>query len=418
MTRGIPQSLRRPLHWGRRLVDLLGPTGNATRQSLVALAFNSVTSLIAGAFLGSIVGTFEDLPGLLLMVPGAIGLRGNIFSTFGNRISTAVHTGTFTPSLRRETVFGQNVMATMSLTVVMSLVLAVVARVVALSFGVDNAVGILDLVLISLVAGILASLLVLGASVLLAVVAVRRDWDLDNLVAPSVSTLGDVVTIPCLFLASLLIGTGNWTLFVGGALVLASLAVAVASLRSHFEDFRRIVIESIPVLSVALVLSTLAGVAVEKRLAIFAALPALLVLQPAFVSSAGSLGGILSSRISTNLHLGLVEPTLLPGRPVLEEATLVIGLAVPVYVLNALGAQTIAVLLSQASPGIWWMLAVSLVAGLVTVAFVVALAYYGTVAAWRVDLDPDSVGIPVVTASVDFVGAICLVAAVVTFGLI
>jgi mgtE-like transporter len=57
-------------------------------------------------------------------------------------------------------------------------------------------------------------------------------------------------------------------------------------------------------------------------------------------------------------------------------------------------------------------------AGAVTVLFVVALAYYGTVAAWRVDLDPDSVGIPVVTASVDFVGVICLVAAVTAFGLL
>lgn len=418
MTRATTQSLLRPLRWVRRLVDLLGPTGDATRQSLVALAFNSVSSLLAGAFLGSIVGTFEDLPGLLLMVPAAIGLRGNIFSTFGNRISTAIHTGTFTASARRETVLGQNVLATMSLTVVMSLVLAIVARVMALVFGVENALGILELVLISTVAGVLASVVVLGASVALAVAAVRRDWDLDNLVAPSVSTFGDVVTIPCLFLAALLVGTGDWTLVAAAALVVAAVVVAVASLRSHLEDFRRIVAESLPVLTVALVLSTFAGVAVEKRLAVFAALPALLVLQPAFVSSAGSLGGILSSRISTNLHLGLVEPTLVPGRPVLDDATLVMGLAIPVYVLNALGAQLVAVALSQASPGIGWMLAVSLVAGLVTVAFVIALAYYGTVAAWRVDLDPDSVGIPVVTASVDFVGAICLVAAVVTFGLL
>ena len=407
-----------PLQWGRRLVDLLGPTGEATRQSLVALAINSVTSLAAGAFLGAIVVTFEELPGLLVMVPAAIGLRGNIFSTFGNRISTAVHAGSFTPVLRRETLFGQNVLATMSLTVVMSLVLAVVARVVALAFGVENAIGVLELVLISLVAGVLASLVVLGASVLLAVVAVRRDWDLDNLVAPSVSTLGDVVTIPCLFLASLLVGTGTWTLWFAGALVVFSLVVLVLSLRSKLEDFRRIVIESIPVLTMALVLSTLAGVAVEKRLALFAALPALLVLQPAFVSSAGSLGGILSSRISTNLHLGLVEPTFVPGRTVLEDASLVLGLAVPIYVVNALGAQLVAMLLSQDSPGVGWMLAVSLTAGLVTMAFVVALAYYGTIAAWRVDLDPDSVGIPVVTASVDFVGAVCLVAAVVTFGLL
>lgn len=407
-----------PLQWGRRLVDLLGPTGEATRQSLVALGINSATSLAAGAFLGAIVGTFEELPGLLVMVPAAIGLRGNIFSTFGNRISTSVHAGSFSPAIRRDTVFGQNVLATMSLTVVMSLVLAIVARAVALAFGVENAIGILELVLISLVAGIMASMVVLGASVLLAIVAVRRDWDLDNLVAPSVSTLGDVVTIPCLFLASLLIGTGDWTLWTSGLLVVLAMAVLVVSLRSKLEDFRRIVVESIPVLTMALVLSTLAGVAVEKRLTLFAALPALLVLQPAFVSSAGSLGGILSSRIGTNLHLGLVEPTLLPGRIVLQDASLVMGLALPVYVLNALGAQLLAVLLGQRSPGVGWMLAVSVVAGVVTVAFVVALAYYGTIAAWRVDLDPDSVGIPVVTASVDFVGVVCLVAAVVIFGLV
>ncbi|MEZ5238714.1 MAG: magnesium transporter [Microthrixaceae bacterium] len=418
MARLEPLRQLSPITWGRRLVDLLGPTGNATRQSLVALVVNSASSLVAGVVLGSIIYRFEELPGLLLMVPAAIGLRGNIFSTFGNRISTAVHTGEFTPTLRRETLFGQNVLATMSLTVVLSLVLAVVARVVAMVFGVENPIGILELVLISMVAGVLASLVVLAASVLLSIMAVRRDWDLDNLVAPTVSTLGDVVTIPCLFLASLLVGTGRWTLWVAGFLVLAAIAVAVLSVRSRLEDFRRIVIESLPVLSVALVLSTLAGVAVEKRLAIFATLPALLVLQPAFVSSAGALGGILSSRIGTNLHLGLVEPTLVPGRIVLEDASLVLGLALPVYVVNALGAQFAASVLSQASPGVWWMLAVSLLAGAVTVLFVVALAYYGTVAAWRVDLDPDSVGIPVVTASVDFVGAVCLVAVVVTFGLV
>lgn len=407
-----------PLAWGRRLIDLLGPTSDAARQSLVALGFNSTTSLVAGAFLGALVTTFEELPGLLVMVPAAIGLRGNIFSTFGNRISTAIHTGTFTTTIRRDTVLGQNVMATMSLTVVMSLVLAIVARIVSLAFGIEGAIGILELALISIVGGVLASLIVLGASVLLALASVRRDWDLDNLVAPSVSTLGDVITIPCLYLATFLLGDGDWVLWLSGTLIVGAVGVLVVSLRSKLDTFRRIVVESLPVLTVALTLSTLAGVAVEKQLDIFAVLPALLILQPSFVSSAGSLGGILSSRISTNLHLGLVKPTLVPGTTVLKDAGLVLALSLPVYVFNAVGAQLLALILNQSSPGLGWMLAVSLVAGAVTVAFVVALAYYGTMAAWRVDLDPDSVGIPVVTASVDFVGVVCLVSVVVLFGLI
>ena len=37
--------------------------------------------------------------------------------------------------------------------------------------------------------------------------------------------------------------------------------------------------------------------------------------------------------------------------------------------------------------------------------FVVVVAYYATVVAFRTGLDPDTYGIPVVSSSVDFVGA-------------
>ena len=62
------------------------------------------------------------------------------------------------------------------------------------------------------------------------------------------------------------------------------------------------------------------------------------------------------------------------------------------------------------------MVLVSLIGGMFAVAFVVALAYYGTIAAWRVNLDPDTYGIPVVTASVDFVGVVALIFTIVALG--
>jgi mgtE-like transporter len=414
----LPFRAPSPLEWGRRLVDLLGPTGSAARQSLTALFFNSSTSFVAGAVLGAIVGTFEELPGLLLMVPAAIGLRGNIFGTFGNRISTAVHAGTFSTSVRRDSVLGQNVLASMSLTLVMSTVLAFVARLVAIAFGVEGAIDVFDMVFISVAGGVLASLVVLGASVGLSVLAVRRNWDLDNLVAPTVSTLGDVITIPCLWAMALLVGPGAWIHICAGLLIAASVVVLVLSVRSRLDDLRRIVIESLPVLSVALVLSTLAGMALQKRVELLAMVPALLVLQPAFVSSAGALGGILSSRMSTKLHLGLVRPSMAPGVEVQRDALLVMAVGLPVYVFNGLGAQLVATLLGLRTPGVWQMLVVSLVGGALTMCFMMALAYYGTIAAWRVDIDPDSVGIPVVTASVDFVGVVALIAVAVTIGVL
>ena len=51
------------------------------------------------------------------------------------------------------------------------------------------------------------------------------------------------------------------------------------------------------------------------------------------------------------------------------------------------------------------------------VVFVVAVAYYGTVAAYRANLDPDTYGIPVVSSTVDFVGAFTLIIAIALLGL-
>lgn len=417
MARRLPAWIPRPLVLGRRLVALLGPTSGAARQSLVALLFNSTTSFVAGAVLGAITGTFEALPGLLVMVPAAIGLRGNIFGTFGNRLSTAIHIGTFRLSFKRETVLGQNVAASIALTFALSLILAVVARVIAVGFGVKDAIGVLDLALVSVAGGLLASVVVLATTLLLSIGAVRRGWDMDNLVAPTMSTMGDVITVPSLFLATKLLGLGAVTDALAWSMVLLTVIVFATALRSRLAELRRIIRESMPVLTVAVVLSTLAGIAVQKQLTVFAALPALLVLEPAFVSSAGALGGILSSRVATNLHLGLVEPTIRPGHGVTQDALLVFGLAVPVFIYNAVGSAALAGLLGQEGPGIGWTILLSLIAGGVTVAFVIALAYYSTIAAWRFDVDPDSFGIPVVTSAVDFVGAVILIVTMVAIGI-
>src|SRR5262245_65671533 len=85
-----PRMRRRPRPLAR-LGGLLGPDIAAARQSLVALFLNSTTSFVAGAFLGAITGTLAKYPGLLVLVPAAIGLRGNIFGSFGNRLSTSIH---------------------------------------------------------------------------------------------------------------------------------------------------------------------------------------------------------------------------------------------------------------------------------------------------------------------------------------
>ena len=227
-----------------------------------------------------------------------------------------------------------------------------------------------------------------------------------------------MLTLPALFLGTLLLGIPVVTPIVGVVLVVVSLVLLAVGWESSTEGLRRIVRESVPILVLAGCISALAGVVLEKSFARFEALPALLVLVPAHLSSSGALGGILSGRLSSKLFLGLVEPQtaaqprgparhlagLRPRRCRCSSST---GSA-PNWVAGALG---------EASPGLGQMVAVSLIAGGLAVLFVVTVAYYGTVAAYRTGVDPDTYGIPVVSSSVDFVGAFTLIIAIALLGL-
>jgi mgtE-like transporter len=391
--------------------------GADARQGLVALALNSSTSLVAGAVLGSLTHTFEQRPGLLLLVPAAIGLRGNVFGSLGNRVSTSIHAGELQLRLRRSTVLGQNVLAAGALTLGMSVVLVLVTSLISVGLGLGPTIGLADLTLVSVGGGALASLPVLAATLGLAAGAVRFGWDLDNVIAPLVSTLGDVLTLPALWLATGLLGFGLVTSGLGWTLAVGALAALVAGALTALPQLRRIVRTSLPVLVLAGVVSSLAGVALERRLVTFSALPALLILVPAHLSSAGALGGILSGRLSSKLLLGLAPPTAMPSRAARDDLGFVAALSVPVFVANGAGAHLVARLLGEASPGLGHLVGASLLGGMAAMLVVLVIAYYGTIAAVRADIDPDTYGIPLVSSTVDLVGALTLIVAITALGL-
>jgi mgtE-like transporter len=45
-----------------------------------------------------------------------------------------------------------------------------------------------------------------------------------------------------------------------------------------------------------------------------------------------------------------------------------------------------------------------------------AITYYGAIAAYRLGLDPDNHGIPLVTSSMDLIGAVALIFAILILG--
>jgi mgtE-like transporter len=399
-----------------RLRALLGPDGADVRQSLVALGISLLASLVAGLTLGAIRGTLEELPGLLILIPAAIGLRGTVFGSLGARLGTAIHSGTFRISARADTVLGQNVLAAGALTVFAAVALAVLAKVVSVGFGLERSISVADFVVISLVGGFISSLVVLALTVALAGGAARYGWDPDNVTAPLVTASGDMVTLPALFVATYLVGIDVVTPLLALAGALVALVALVAGLSSRLTVTRRIVRESALVVVGAGVLSLVAGHTLEQRLDSLADLPALLALVPPFLAAAGAIGGILSSRLTSKLHLGLLTPTTVPGRSARSDVVLAYVIGFPVFVCASLIADLAAALVDLPSPGALDMAIVALLGGFLATTFAIVIAYYGAVVSYRLGIDPDNVGIPLVTSSLDLIGSVCFILAVVVVG--
>src|SRR4029079_13844315 len=133
-----------------------------------------------------------------------------------------------------------------------------VAKGLAVAHGTQNSIATFDLTAISIVGGVLGSVVQLGFTLGVTAGAVRYGWDLDNVSAPLVGVLGDVLTLPALYLATYLIGL-TLTPAIDVVLVLFAVAVLVIGWRSRMTELRRVVRESMPILVVAGCVSAGAG---------------------------------------------------------------------------------------------------------------------------------------------------------------
>jgi mgtE-like transporter len=382
------------------------------RSGISALSIGLFATLVAGIVLGSAEGQLEGVPGLLALIPAAIGMRGSIFGALGSRLATGILTGQFTPELARRNYLGRQIEASTILSFTSAVQAGVLAWGISVALGLST-VTLLELVAVSLVGGLLSSLVLFFVTIGMARRSNRRGWNMDDVGAPIITATGDLVTLPALLLATLLLRWETVALAVGGVGLALGVAMLVAGWRHHEAVIRRIVRESVIVLTIAVTIDVLAGVIVEARAEEQFSAAALLILLPPFIANCGSLGGMLSSRLASQLHVGLLEPRALPGRLAMLDFSLTTLLAMLAFtgvgVMGWLAAWLVPTVTPLALPA---TVGVTLVAGLLATPILALTAYTAATASFRFGFDPDNHGIPIVTATMDLAGVICLVAAI------
>ncbi|AKB85107.1 magnesium transporter [Methanococcoides methylutens] len=177
----------------------------ASVRSIVkeALPFQLIATLggaVAGLILTGMTEELELIPGLIVIYPAVLGMRGNISCTLGSRLGSAIHMGLIT-KIERNPELTNNILGSLILGFILSIVLGILGHGMTALLGLESA-GVISLTLIAVLAGVSSGLILAVIAVFLALGMFRFGFDPDNVVTPAIATIGDIVSMFMLLMAA------------------------------------------------------------------------------------------------------------------------------------------------------------------------------------------------------------------------
>lgn len=158
--------------------------------------------LLAGIFLAIYTDKMFIIPGMLIIIPGFMAMRGNISGALASRISVGLFLGMINLENKDDRIKKGNLSSSMILAVVVSLVLGLVAF---LFNYITLGILVPKIILVPLIAGIFSTFLLDQIAFYATVKIFKRGHDPNNIIGPLITTTGDLTSILSLLIVILLI---------------------------------------------------------------------------------------------------------------------------------------------------------------------------------------------------------------------
>ncbi|WP_429222873.1 magnesium transporter [Methanobacterium oryzae] len=394
--------LQVPFRISGKITNFFKDVSRVLGETFTALFICAIGDLIAGILLSGMTDTLSILPGLLVLIPGAIGMRGNIFGALGSRLGSNLHIGTLSPELKQSPILNQNIISAMILTIIMSIFLAFAAKIFCILLGFES-ISIVDFTVISVLGGIFSGALLLPATILISIKSYENGWDPDNVTTPLIAASGDLFTIPSILLAVqilLFIRNGFTEVILFAIFIIIGITGFIVGIKGG-TSLKKIIKHSTPTLFLSSIFGTTAGTILNGSFSTILNNPSILALVPLFSGESGDLVSILGARLSSGLHIGSIESSLRPTEGALRNFGIIIILAIIIYPLIGFLAHFGAVSLGIPSIGLNNMVLISTLAGLLLTPFMLLIAFYLNIFSYRKGLDPDNIVIPLSTSITD-----------------
>ncbi len=368
-------------------------TGYARVASKASMLFVVLGETLAGLVLAALLPVINEYPHILALYPVMAAARGNIYASFGSRITSRLHLGLEDPSRPLETVRRE-----LPRLLVQGVVSALFSATIALAAltAADRLVDPLQVYGTALLTPLIVAPVLSLVAVYAAVAGFRRGLDPDDFLTPLITVAADILVLPAVTAAAL----------TASRLGPASLApaAALAIIPRLPREHRRVVAENTSAILAGSAIEVVRSYLLVAYLPFFNHYPYVLATLPTFNAENGAALGALAARVSTMLHLG-TYPGPAP-RLVARDALRAYTDLAPAYAITAL--------IITASMGAWAtlprLLALLYAGGALVTTTMTLLTHATAKKAFEHGLDPDNIVIPLVTTITDSAGTLTLLA--------
>jgi mgtE-like transporter len=177
------------------------------KHGLPLLTITILIEIFAGQILQGNQESLLLFPIFLISIPVINSISGNIGSVLGARLASGLHVGYISLSLKDKEMH-DNLLISILIGLITYFILAIVIYYIALFGNIIEDIALIEFVAIIILTGFLLISVVSFVSVITAFISFKRGLDPDDMVAPVVTTIGDIMGILFLFIIIGFFGVG------------------------------------------------------------------------------------------------------------------------------------------------------------------------------------------------------------------
>ncbi|MEM1575917.1 MAG: magnesium transporter [Archaeoglobaceae archaeon] len=362
----------------------------------LCLAFD----IFAGFFLGAnFEKLVENYPYLLIVLPGLMGLRGNVFGAMASRLSTAFYLGSSDASFKDRYVITNSLfsiwLATMPVLILLLLAFVKYPDISSMATATQIALG----------SSVITALFLSLCTASVVILAFRKAIDPDSISGPFITSIADLITIPSLVFLIFL-----FEVEIGWVVAFLTFLILIASIVLSLRDKKnwRIYEESLAIVCSLAFIQGITGNVLEEFGEIIYLSLFMSFAYPSIIDQLGNYGSIIVARTSTKLHLGEIEG--FDFKKAMNDIKFILPTALFVFPF----VSVIPIVLAYVYFGYVYVnvlvFTLFFISFILIVLLVLLLSFGIAVLLHKVKIDPDNGGIPLTTTIADVLGTVYAVA--------